>query len=344
MAIDTTTYGKDLSFGEFSFHATTAEYLNKFFGWNVDNSGEYNSGDAFTYTYNYGSQTESYDMEASVGQASVGLTLGGGSVEAGLEFKAGYNLGELNLDLPFSASLKAGVVNNQLNFDFTNIYDGQFKLISPSIYASVNAILNYNIGGLDAFFNASGFGQDITATIPLISDKSAQLSHEIFNIDSLLSSPKVEITAFNFVKISASLPQLIPSIKTEDNDEYSLEVAYQTKDFLSASIGFDLLATQIFPLTKPILNPGIEIPIPAPFPIFFDANLRLTPIDYTLAFDQTYSLKAGIRNGTTEIVQGDFEKLSTPFSAIDELLEKDIDNDSKIDLTLSYNPEVFFCC
>ncbi|NJL66878.1 MAG: hypothetical protein HC894_08895 [Microcoleus sp. SM1_3_4] len=81
---------------------------------NLNNSDQYTSGNAFKHKYNYASQTVSYDVNASVGQASIGLNLGGGSVETGLEFKAGYNLGELDLDLPFSSSLDASAINNQL--------------------------------------------------------------------------------------------------------------------------------------------------------------------------------------------------------------------------------------
>ena len=49
-SIETKAYSGDLNFGEFVFHATTAEYLNKFLGLNISNFWEYNSEDQ-TQTY-----------------------------------------------------------------------------------------------------------------------------------------------------------------------------------------------------------------------------------------------------------------------------------------------------
>ncbi|NJL66879.1 MAG: hypothetical protein HC894_08900, partial [Microcoleus sp. SM1_3_4] len=165
-------------------------------------------------------------------------------------------------------------------------------MIAPSINASVDAILNYNIGGLDAVFSASGFGQDFTVPIPLIPPQQNNLSHEIFNLNSLFSPPKVELTIKEFFKISASLPNLLPSFKTEANGEFSLEVAYKTQEFLSASLALDLFIASKSQGAKTILNPQFLKQIPAPIPLFLDANIRLIPIDFLFALDPELQLKS----------------------------------------------------
>ncbi|MEG4329882.1 hypothetical protein [Microcoleus sp. herbarium5] len=338
-SIGTKVYSDNLSFGAFVYNANTSEYLNNFFGLNVDNSWEYNSGDAFKYKYTYGGKTDSYNVNASIGQASAGLTLGGGSVESGIEFKTGYNLGELNLDLPFSSSLDASANNNQLSFDFTNIYNGQFEYIAPSIYASLDAVLNYDIGGLDAFFGISGFGASYTKTIPLFSGQSNQLSHTLLEFDSNNLEDGISKT-FNILDVASvevTIPQFDPTtLEAEVNGEYSLEIGDET-EVISASLGLDQIVAEA---AKIFGGPGAaaagtvlagSVSAPVGFGgVTLGADWRLFPIDLGYTMDLNYSYKAGIRNGSTEIVGGEFQGFNNPFNMIDELLEKDQDNDSKI--------------
>jgi hypothetical protein len=154
---NTTTYtNKLIDFGHFTFDATTSEYLNKVFGIDIPNSYSYDSENKFKYIYYFSDLSDGANIDLGPVDGRVGFELGGGSVGAGVEIQAGYNLGELSLDLPLYASLDAFVENSQLIFEFDpNFLDTQFNYIAPFAYTYLDAVLDYDIGALKATLDGS---------------------------------------------------------------------------------------------------------------------------------------------------------------------------------------------
>ncbi|MEQ9009498.1 MAG: hypothetical protein RLP12_16575, partial [Ekhidna sp.] len=364
-SIGTTNYVESLDFGEFSLNATTAEYLKHFFGVDVSNSWEYNSGDQLKRVFDYEEKTESFGINGSVDLGSVdldlmnvntGVTLESGSIGVGLEAKAGYNLGELNLNLPLSPSLDAGVIDSQLTFNFNPDFDGEFEYIEPFAYASLAAIIEYDFGGLNAFFNVGALGQNHENKYTILPANQGSFSPEIINLDTRQDTSEdgqnqSVVISGDFLSIEFHLPDFDPELiknapNKNDNDlsnddEYSLEMKDEVK-LLSSVFSVDSLFSTLIPQLAWISGEEEK-----EFKVFgkkFEAEIEwsVLPIEISADLDFGYGFKTGIRDLVPDIVGGEFSEFSNSFTIIDELLDKDIDNDSKIDLTLEFNPEVFF--
>lgn len=148
---DTVLYSKRLDLEDYKFSFKTADYLKKWTGLNIKNQDTYNSGNNFITKLPWGGNRYSlFNQSANFGVAKVGanagLDLAPGFIEAGLKVKAGYNLGQFEIDLPFSAGVEAGIVNNQLTIDVdANFAAPKFNYTLPHVYAYLDAVLGYDI-------------------------------------------------------------------------------------------------------------------------------------------------------------------------------------------------------
>ncbi|MEM1003121.1 MAG: hypothetical protein AAGH46_10780, partial [Bacteroidota bacterium] len=148
---DTVLYSKRLDLEDYKFSFKTADYLKKWTGLDIKNQDTYNSENNFITKLPWGGKRYSlFNQSAGIGGAKVGanagLDLAPGFVEAGLQVKAGYNLGQFEVDLPFSAGVEAGIVNNQLTIDVdANFAAPKFNYTLPHVYAYLDAVLGYDI-------------------------------------------------------------------------------------------------------------------------------------------------------------------------------------------------------
>ena len=115
--VEQSTYSTGFNLQNLGFQFKTADYLNKLLGTNVRNSYEFNSEKQFKFIQEFDKKEVEAPVDVGFGGGKAGIYLDPGSIGAGLELKAGYNLGELKLNLPVSAVLNTTVVNNQLNFN-----------------------------------------------------------------------------------------------------------------------------------------------------------------------------------------------------------------------------------
>ncbi len=303
----------------------------------------------------------------------------------GFEAKAEYNLGEINFDLPFTSLLEASVANKELNFDFTSNTDATISLVAPYLAASLDWILDTNLGSLYGFLKEPS---------ELILDKEWQLSdplqgqikHTILDLNSRDGRLVVGIP---FFKTFAFLSKKSTDVEAENKEKqvienYQNEFAQNNLEFKYSSDGkasIDLLNGLIslgmefpsFPDLKKVGNEyaweltqsntlldakfGVDKLLSyAPYPWNLISNSkdfsfngsytsfewRTLPIDLGYKLDFNYGFKAGLRELTPEIVGGEFLASKTQFNEIDDLLVKDVNNNSKIDLDLRMNLELFF--
>lgn len=152
---DAVLYSKRIDLEDYKFNFKTADYLNQWTGLNLKNQDAYKSGDDFIakLPWNGGRYdllnssvgASIFGFGASVG-ANAGIDLAPGFIEAGFNVEAGYNLGQFDVSLPFSAGVEAGIVNNQLTVDIdANFAAPQFNYTLPYVYANLDAVLGYDI-------------------------------------------------------------------------------------------------------------------------------------------------------------------------------------------------------
>ncbi|MEO0840561.1 MAG: calcium-binding protein [Cyanobacteria bacterium J06643_5] len=148
---DTILYSKQLGLKNYGFSFKTADYLNRWTSLRVKNEDTYDSENNFISKFNWDGKRHSlFDVSAGIGKAKVGanarLDLAPGSIEAGLQLEAGYNLGEFDINLPFSGGVEAGIVNNQFTIDVNaNFAPPKLNYTLPHVYAYLDAVLGYDI-------------------------------------------------------------------------------------------------------------------------------------------------------------------------------------------------------
>ena len=165
--LDTVLYSNRIDLDDYNFNFKTADYINRWTGSKLKN--EDNRKNNFTTKLPWGSNRFNL-LGGSFGPvgASAGIGLAPGFVEAGFEVEAGYNLGQFDVSLPFSAGVEAAFVNNQLTVDVdANFQAPQFNYTLPYVYANLGAVLGYDIN-VDIFGEAfadigfSVFGKKIS--------------------------------------------------------------------------------------------------------------------------------------------------------------------------------------
>ncbi len=208
-SITTGTYSDGIDFGRYAFQGETADYIEKFLGIQVNNSYEYDSGDSLVLRTGYPGFEKTLFNE---GGLKAGLNLEGGSFGAGFEAYAGFNLGEIDFDLPLQALLNASDSDQKLLFDFTTIFDAKLDYTVPSAYAVLDAVFDYDIGSLNAFASIAGIGVEE----PIIDGLSGEFRHRMVNINTL-NDPKVEVNL-----IPGQVDFLTSSIEVNQDDPISL--------------------------------------------------------------------------------------------------------------------------
>ncbi|MEG5172997.1 hypothetical protein QUB25_12565, partial [Microcoleus sp. B3-D7] len=365
-SITTGTYSDGIDFGRYTFQAETADYIEKFSGIKIENEYNYDSEDNLILKTGYPGFEKTFFDE---GGLKAGIKLEGGSFDAGFKAYAGLNLGEIDFDLPLQALLNASDAEKKLQFDFTTIFDAKLDYNIPSAYAVLDAVFDYNIGSLSASASIAGAGIEQT----IFGGLSGDFTHRMVNINTL-NDPAIQVNLLpgqvNFLAPSMSINTIsllgglatfkaspLPNFNfsrenSSTEDQFSIKVSNQRPldpeditpgepnpdpslpdELARLTLNFDKLLAKIPQLS--FLAQSIET---GPFSVGY----RLLPIELTGIVSAIYELEVGIRNTEPKIIAGEILDLATPYSELDELLAKDLDNDSKIDVKFELNPDVFF--
>ncbi|MEB3189502.1 MAG: hypothetical protein VKL42_04070 [Snowella sp.] len=164
------------------FQFTTADYLNKFLGTNISNSYEYNSGNQFKFIQRFPGMNVPISGSLGPVRGKAGIYLDPGYIGAGIEMKAGYNLGELKFSLPVTALVNTTVSSNQLNFNINaNLNNPNFSYVLPYAYANLAAVFDYDVK-LGAYAQGT---VDVTKAVTKIVQEPVQKTREVTNTISL---------------------------------------------------------------------------------------------------------------------------------------------------------------
>lgn len=366
-SMPTMTYSDGLDFGRYVFQAETADYIKRFFGVNINNSYKYDSGDSLVFRTEYSGFRKSLYND---GTFEAGIDLEGGSFGLGLKAYAGANLGEIDVDLPLQALLTASDSGNNLQFDFTTIFDAKLDIVVPSAYAVLDAIFDYSIGSLNAFASISSAGTEQT----ILAGTSGSFVHRMVNVNTQ-NDPIVQVNLLpgqvDFLTNAMGV-NTFPLLGGLATFSYSiLPISNFAIENSSSQDKFSIKITNQRPPEPEDLPPGVPAPDPsnpdkvasltlnidkvlAKIPKLsflaqdvttgpFNVGYRLLPIEITGTASLIYELEIGIsRNTKPKIIGGEFLDVSTPYSELDELLLKDLNNDSKMDVTFELNPDIFF--
>jgi Ca2+-binding RTX toxin-like protein len=349
------------------FDFKTADLINKFLGTNISNSYTYDSKDQFKFIQNFGKKQISVGGDVGFAGGNAGIYLDPGYIGAGIELKAGYNLGELNLDLPISASLNTTASNNQLNFNINGtLLNPQFSYLSPYAYASLAAVFQYDVKlaafangyvGVDTLFGSikKDFSKDFT-----IFDKVGKYSYPIINLDTRNQTQIIDIPfyrKFTFGGDNAGIPRDslggylsldfdLPNFNGTSSQislpgtQYAWEIKEETK-LAEVKFSIDNLLKNVPPLSwiSGSDSKGFDF-FGQDFSYAYD--WRVIALDLVASLNLGYSFKVGIESLQPKIVGGEFTTTTNYFGSIDELLARDTDKDYKIDLTIEFDPLIFF--
>lgn len=354
MSIQTTSYTSSLSFGEFSQEWKTSDYLSNFLGIEIENSYTWDSGDTLKYKYSY----DSKDFKVEGLGAYAGVSLEKGELTTGIEAKFEYNLGELHVNLPLSPSLKVFAEDKSLMFDFLPDFDGRLDYIAPYATASLATIFDYDIGSAKAFSGYSGFLGEAYQEAELFSGGRDSLSYDIINLDTreeeqvvnipfaqeeFSAQPEINIDFGEYLSLGLYLPDFDSEFISESSqDEYSLKRKSETT-LLDTTLHLDKILSGV-PQLRWLSGDTDDLIEFEAFNSEFELDVKWDafPIDLIAELNFGYEYKLGLKNLEPEIVEGEITTDITSYDLLDDLLVKDVDSDSAIDLSLEFNPDVFF--
>ncbi|MEG4056465.1 calcium-binding protein, partial [Microcoleus sp. Pol7_B2] len=123
------------------------------------------------------------------------------------------------------------------------------------------------------------------------------------------------------------------------NDEYAWEIKEET-DILKANLAIDKLLA-LWPKLKWAADERKNAFDFLGQSAYFNYEWRAMPINLIGEVKFGYDFKVGLRDLEPEIIGGELDGKSNSFKEIDDLLNEDSNNDSKVNLTLAFNPEMF---
>ncbi|MBV6622417.1 MAG: hypothetical protein KI793_05585 [Rivularia sp. (in: Bacteria)] len=377
---DTVLYSKDFDLKDYEFSFKTADFLNKWAGLNIPNRYYYNSGNDFIKRLPFAEKKYDF-LSGSVGVSgaklggSAGFEIAPGYLEAGFEVEAGYNLGEFNFEIPISASVNAGIVNNQFSIDIdANLDLPHFNYTFPYAYAYLDAVLGYDLK-VDAF--AEGYAEigpkylkhtyeaDRTLNIIDVEGKSKKrivqldtrsndnfidLIYKRFDLgdDKQDAIPRTETNGY--LSLDFNLPRFNGGLKPISGlkNEYIWEIKEERK-LVDANFALDNVLAQIPYLKWLSMADKKKLFSLGGHDFALEYDWRAIALDLSASLNFGYNFKTGITDLLPKIVteKSEIRNLVLPaFKNKNELLTHlellDTDKEFDIDIVVEFNPKIIF--
>ena len=373
---DIVLYSNSWEIKDYKFSFKTADYLNKWTDLNISNQYYYNSGNDFIATLPFDGRSFNL-LSGSVGKigGNAGFRMEPGFIEAGFEVKAGYNLGEFNFEIPLSASVNAGIVNNQFTIDVdANLNLPQFNYTLPYAYAYLDAVLGYDLkldgfvnGYVDYFLDTYEFDK----TFKII-DVEGRREKRLVQLDTRTdnnfidliykkielggdkggSIPRTETSGY--LSLDFELPRFNSSFQPIDGleNEYIWEIK-EEKQLVKADFALDNLLAQIPYLAWLSDADSIDFSL-AGYDFGLEYDWRAIALDLSTSLDFGYNFKTGVTDLYPQLIpdKSEIDNLVLPsFSNKTELLDALEKADAKnnggdgefdIDIVVEFNPKIIF--
>ena len=368
---DTILYSNSFDLKDYELSFKTADYLNRWTDLNISNQYYYNSGKDFIATLPFDGKSLNL-LSGSVGKigGNAGFEIAPGFIEAGFEVEAGYNLGEFNFEIPISASVNAGIVNNQFTLDVdANLNLPQFNYTLPYAYAYLDAVLGYDLkldgfvnGYVDYFFDTYEFDEDFN-----IIDFAGKQEKRLVQLDTRKSDNFIDLIyqkiqlgddkngsvsraeTSGYLELDFELPKFNNSFQPIDGleNEYIWEIK-EEKQLVKADFALDNVLAQIPYLAWLSDADSIDFSLLG-YDFGLEYDWRAIALDLSTSLNFGYSFKTGITDLFPQIVpdRSEIDTLVLPsFDNKEKLLDvleaADTDGEFDIDIVVEFNPKIIF--
>lgn len=376
---DTVLYSNTFDLKDYEFSFKTADYLNRWANLNIPNQYYYDSGNDFIARLPINGGKFNL-LNGSVGfsgaklEGSAGFEIAPGFLEAGFNVQAGYNLGEFNFDIPLSASVNAGILNNQLTIDIdANLNLPQFNYTFPFAYAYLDALFGYDLR-VDAFAEASAkigsrylsYNNEIERYLKII-DVQGESKKRLVQLDTRRDDNFIDLIykkiqlgddkndsvsrteTSGYVALDFDLPRFNGDFNPIAGleDEYIWEFK-EERELIKADFALDNLLAQIPILKWLSIADSIDFFSLEGYNIGLEYDWRAIALDLSASLNIGYNFKTGITDLFPQIVteKSELDSWELSFDNKEQLLNSleaaDTDGERDIDIVVEFNPKIIF--